>query len=68
MHREGFCVVEISRALGVVTGTVYKWLRNAKKNFREAGNYQRTAKTPQGCWSKTAPPRPGSGDPLSDYR
>lgn len=35
MRREGFRVVEISRALGVVTGTVYKWLRNAKKTSEE---------------------------------
>ena len=29
MRREGFRVVEIAQALGVVRGTVYKWFRNA---------------------------------------
>ena len=33
MRREGFRVVEIAQALGVVRGTVYKWFRNAEVRF-----------------------------------
>lgn len=35
MRREGFRVVEIAQAFGVVRGTVYKWFRNAAASSEE---------------------------------
>ena len=40
MRREGFRVVEIAQALGVVRGTVYKWFRNAAASTEELKNKQ----------------------------
>ena len=35
MRREGYRVVEIAKALGVVRGTVYKWFRNAEASTED---------------------------------
>lgn len=55
MRREGFRVAEISRALGVVTGTVYKWLRNAEKTSGEQATTGGQRGRPKGVGAKLAP-------------
>lgn len=55
MRREGFRVVEISRALGVVTGTVYKWLRNAKSTSEEQATTGGQRGRPKGVGAKLTP-------------
>ena len=55
MRREGFRVVEISRALGVVTGTVYKWLRNAKSTSEEQATTGGQRGRPKGAGAKLTP-------------
>lgn len=55
MHREGFRVTEISRALGVVAGTVYKWLRNAKKTSEQQATLGGQRGRPKGIGAKLTP-------------
>lgn len=55
MHREGFRVTEISRALGVVAGTVYKWLHNAKKTSEQQATVGGQRGRPKGIGAKLTP-------------
>lgn len=55
MRREGFRFAEISCALGVVTGTVYKWLRNAEKTSGEQATTGGQRGRPKGVGAKLAP-------------
>ncbi len=50
MRREGFRVVEIAQALGVVRGTVYKWFRNAAASLHLTSSQPNgTNSAAQGC-------------------
>ena len=50
MRREGFRVVEIAQALGVVRGTVYKWFRNAAASLHLTSSQPNVTKSAaQGC-------------------
>lgn len=52
MRREGFRVVEIARASGVVTGTVCKWFRNAEKTSEEQATTGGQRGRPKGIGAK----------------
>ena len=55
MRREGFRVVEIAQALGVVRGTVYKWFRNAAASTEEQATAGGQRGRPKGMGSKLTP-------------
>ncbi|HIU84705.1 MAG TPA: IS630 family transposase [Candidatus Aphodousia gallistercoris] len=55
MRREGYRVVEIAKALGVVRGTVYKWFRNAEASTEEQATVGGRRGRPQGVGAKLTP-------------
>ena len=55
MRREGFRVVEIAQALGVVRGTVYKWFRNAAVSTEAQATAGGQRGRPKGMGSKFSP-------------
>lgn len=52
MRREGFCVPDICRALGVARSTVYKWFKNAEKASEEHAIEGGQRGRPQGTRAK----------------
>ena len=55
MHREGARVVDIANSLGVVRGTVYKWIRNAAATSVEEATTGGQRGRPKGVGSKLTP-------------
>lgn len=55
MRREGYRVVEIAKALGVVRGTVYKWFRNAAATSEEEATLGGQRGRPKGVGAKLTP-------------
>lgn len=55
MRSEGYRVIEIAKALGVVRGTVYKWFRNATATSEEEAILGGQRGRPKGVGAKLTP-------------